>query len=115
MHTATPREHNRQADYLCHLTLERKQSWHDVLVEPSEFDFQECDYLAGWSDGGYDGLAGGTAAYIVAVQKGSVWTQLCMGGVYDASTTDNDSLRMEAIGMEHLFSKSLDYLICPFS
>ncbi len=59
--TWTPREHNRQADYLCHLTLERKQSWHDVLVEPSEFDFQEGDYLAGWSDGGYDGLAGGTA------------------------------------------------------
>ena len=71
-------------------------------MEPSDFQFREGDFLAAWSDGGFDVVAGGTAAYVVSLFRDSKWQYLQMGGIYDATIRKNDSLCMEAIGMELL-------------
>ena len=84
------------------------------MVPPSEYSWSKRDFLAGWSDGGFDSGNGGTAGYIIAVRRGLDWTYLRMGGVYDGNTRGSDSLRMEAIGMEQLLYNMQKYIsVCP--
>ena len=101
---------NVQADYLCHYTLELQRNWREIFVSPMDFHFQPGDFLAAWLDGGFDDTRGGTAAYIVVVYRGRQWHHLQMGGIFDSQTSQNDSLRMETIGMEILIHTTHDYL-----
>ena len=98
------REYNKQADYLCHHTLQRKSEWQEFSIRPGDFELQPGDVLTGWSDGGFHNTLGETAAYIVQVRRGPRWIRLDTGGIY------NDSFRMEAIGMEHMLNVVLTYI-----
>jgi len=104
------RSFNVQADFLCHYTLGIRASWRKTYVTPNDFrlDIGEC--LVAWSDGGFDGALGGTAAYLIAVRKDQSWHVLAAGGVYDGMVSGNDALRMEAIGMEKLMERVSVYL-----
>ena len=108
-----PRDFNKQADYLCHQTLEQKQSWKDIQIAPSTWKLQSDDYLVGWCDGGYDAVAGGSAGYTISVQRDEHWTNLLRGGIFDSRIAGNDSFRMEAIGMEQLLLAIQEYLVAP--
>ena len=57
----TPREYNKQADYLCHYTLGRKSERQEVSILPCNFALRPGDLLGGWSDGGFHEVEGGTA------------------------------------------------------
>ena len=68
------------------------------------------DCIAAWSDVGFDASRGGLAAFLISVQRGGNWETLQAGGVYDKSVSGNDSLRMEAIGMEMLMQGVMQLL-----
>ena len=105
-----PREYNQQADHLCHYTLKIKQDWHKELRPPYQISYKDGDSITGWSDGGFDKQAGGTAGCIISIRRDDAWQVLCIGGVFDSNTSNNDSLRMEAVGQEQLFSAMLKYV-----
>ena len=104
------RSSNVQADYLCHYTLSIRSSWVHADVEPDDFKMTQGSCLVGWSDGGYDKYAGGTAAFILALVSSKTRKVLKSGGIFDPETRGNDSLRMEAVGMEQLILAFLEYL-----
>ena len=78
-------------------------------VELNSFESLRGYFLAAWSDGGYDAGKGGTAGYMICLQRNSIWQCLARGGVYD-DCAHKDSLRMEAIGMEQLLSLIARYI-----
>ena len=105
-----PRKFNVQADYLCHYTLALRSSWSKTFDRLQNWQPREGDCIAGWSDGGFDASQGGTAGYVIAVHREGVWQSLKAGGVYDSTIAGNDSLRMEAIGMELMMQDMLRLL-----
>ena len=61
------------------------------------WQFLPGDLLAGWSDGGFHEIQGGTAAYVICLRRDGRWMRLACGGIFDSMTDGNDSMRMEAI------------------
>ena len=66
--------------------------------------------IAGWSDGGFHDMMSGTAAYIVQVRRNDEWSCLATGGTFDSATLDNESFRMEAIGLELMLDVVYSYI-----
>ena len=106
----TRREYNQQADFLCHHTLEKRQSWQEVLTAPVAVDYRNGDFVAAWSDGGYDSGKGETAGFVISLRRGGQWMTLERGGVFMIDAKEIDSFFMEAVGLERCVQQQATWL-----
>ena len=78
---------------------------------PVAVDYRNGDFVAAWSDGGYESGKGGIAGYVISLRRGGQWMMLERGGVYMTDAKEIDSFFMEAVGLERLMRATASYLV----